>query len=203
MMTHMRIDLTRRGALGALAGALALAGFPANALTTAEARNLIQKLVDDINKVINSGHSESAMFRDFERIFAKYGDVPIIAQKVMGRDWRRATPAQRTAFTKVYAGYMARKYGRRFREFIGSSIEVKSARPVKSFYEVVSMAKLQGSAPFEVRWHVSDKSGQTKMFNIFIEGINMLKSEGTEIGAMLDKRGGDIDRLIKDLKTLG
>lgn len=199
----MRIDLTRRTTIVALASTLVLAGLPAQALTTNEARALIQKLVDDINKVINSGKSETAMFRDFERIFTKYGDVPIIAQKVMGRDWRRATPAQRTAFTKAYAGYMSRKYGRRFREFIGGSIEVKSARPVKSFFEVISIAKLQGSAPFEVRWLVSDKSGQTKMFNLFIEGINMLKSEGTEIGAMLDKRGGDINRLIRDLKTAG
>ena len=31
----------------------------------------------------------------------------------------------------------------------------------------------------------------------------MLLTERTEIGAMLDKRGGNIDRLIADLATAG
>jgi len=38
---------------------------------------------------------------------------------------------------------------------------------------------------------------------MFIEGLNMLLSERTEIGAMLDKRKGDLDKLIADLKNAG
>jgi phospholipid transport system substrate-binding protein len=34
---------------------------------------------------------------------------------------------------------------------------------------------------------------------LIIEGINMLLSERSEIGAMLDARGGDLDALIRDL----
>ena len=64
------------------------------------------------------------------------------------------------------------------------------------------MVALQGEAPFDVRWHVSDKSGKNLFFNIIIEGINLLASERTEIGAMLDNRGGDIDGLIADMKAL-
>jgi phospholipid transport system substrate-binding protein len=48
---------------------------------------------------------------------------------------------------------------------------------------------------------VSDKSGKNLFFNIIIEGVNMLASERTEVGAMLDKRKGNIDALITDLKT--
>ena len=39
------------------------------ALTENSARTLIDRLVGDINKVIDSGKSENAMIRDFERIF--------------------------------------------------------------------------------------------------------------------------------------
>ena len=60
---------------------------------------------------------------------------------------------------------------------------------------------LRGEAPFELRWHVGDKSGKNLFFNLIIEGVNMLASERTEIGAMLDRRGGDIDALIADLKN--
>ena len=63
------------------------------------------------------------------------------------------------------------------------------------------MAHLQGEAPFDLRWHVSNKSGKDLFFNIIIEGINMRATENTEIGAMLDQRRGDLDALIRDLKT--
>ena len=66
---------------------------------------------------------------------------------------------------------------------------------------MTSVAHLKGQAPFDVRWHVSDKSGRNLFFNIIIEGVNMLASEQAEIGAMLDKRKGDIAALTADLKT--
>ncbi len=123
------------------------------------------------------------MLQQFEAIFARYSDVPVIARSVLGPAGRSASAAQVQAFTKAYQGYISRKYGRRFREFIGGRIEVEGARPVKSYYEVISTAYLQGEAPFDVRWHVSDKSGRTLFFNIIIEGVNLLSSERTEIGS--------------------
>ena len=54
------------------------------------------------------------------------------------------------------------------------------AKPVKSFFAVTSVAYLKGRSPMEVEWHVSDKSGQSRYFNIIIEGVNMLASERAE-----------------------
>jgi phospholipid transport system substrate-binding protein len=142
------------------------------------------------------------MFPKFENLFVKYADVPTIARSALGVAARGASDKQMKAFTKAFQGYISRKYGRRFREFIGGKIEVNDARAVKSYYEVISTAYLKGESPFEVRWHVSDKAGKSLFFNIIIEGVNMLASERTEIGAMLDKRKGDIDALIADLKKI-
>ncbi len=202
----MNNDLTRRGANALLLGGLAAAFLPvraALALNTSQAEALVGRLLGEINGVINSGRSENQMFGDFERIFAKYADVPIIARSALGVAARSASSAQMRGFTTAFRGYLARKYGRRFRELIGGRIEVKSAKQVKTFHEVISTAYLKGDAPFEVRWHVSDKSGKDLFFNIIIEGVNMLATERTEIGAMLDKRRGDVDALIADLKRAG
>ena len=142
------------------------------------------------------------MLREFEQLFAAYADVPTIARSALGPAARTASKAQLSAFTKAFRGYISRKYGRRFREFIGGRIEVNDAREVKSCGEVITTAYLQGESPFEVRFHVSDKGGKSLFFNIIIEGVNMLASERTELGALLDQRGGDLDRLIADLATL-
>ncbi len=193
---------TRRAALGGLGAAMLTTALPSPvlALTTGEARALVDRLVGEINAVINSGKSEEAMLREFETIFAKYADVPAIARYALGVDARRASKKQLREFTKAFQRYISRKYGRRFREFIGGKIIVKQARKLKKFYEIKTITKLRGQEPFEVVFHVSDRSGKPLFFNIFIEGINMLLSEREEIGAMLDKRKGNIDALVNDLE---
>jgi phospholipid transport system substrate-binding protein len=198
------LSLTRRGFALTLTAGLVLAALPrpALALTADEARSLVDKTVSDINSIINSGKSEQAMLGDFEKLFARYCDVSTIARSALGPAARTASNSQLSGFTKAFQVYVSRKYGRRFREFIGGRIEVAEARAVKSYYEVISTAYLQGESPFEVRWHVSDKAGKSLFFNIIIEGVNMLASERTEIGALLDQRGGDLDRLIADIAQL-
>lgn len=199
-----KLQFRRSFLFNAFAGlGLAALPLPAFALSEAKARSLVDKLVGEINSVIASGKSEGAMIRDFEKIFVRYADVPIMAQYALGVDGRRATAAQRRKFAKVFQGYIATKYGRRFREFIGGRIEVKTARKIRAGYEIRSTAYLKGQSPFEVTFLVSDKSGKDLFFNMFIEGVNLLLTERTEIGSMLDRRKGNIDQLIADLGKLG
>jgi phospholipid transport system substrate-binding protein len=201
----MQSDFSRRSFVltGVAAGAAAVLPLPAMALSDAQAKTLVDALVADINKVIASGKSEKAMYADFERIFNRYADVPTIARYALGADARSASSAQLSRFTAEFTRYISVKYGKRFREFIGGQIEVQGAKPVKTFIEVKTLAKLRGQAPFDVTFLVSDKAGKPLFFNMFIEGINMLLTERTEIGAMLDRRKGNLDALIEDLKTAG
>ncbi|MFN3208780.1 MAG: phospholipid-binding protein MlaC [Roseovarius sp.] len=188
---------------GAAAALLPAIATPAFALTEARARALIDQVVAEINRVIASGKSTGAMIADFERIFARYADVNIIAQSTLGADARRASSGQLRAFTAAFQGYIARKYGKRFREFIGGQIEVTGVRPVKSWHEVRATVRLRGQAPFAVNFLVSDRSGRDLFFDLVIEGVSMRLSERTEIGAMLDRNGGNIDALIADVQRAG
>jgi phospholipid transport system substrate-binding protein len=201
----MKSDPTRRMFIGGVAasGVVALAPVPALALSDAQATQLVDRVVVDINKVIAKGGSLSSMISQFERIFVRYGDVPIIARSALGADARRASSAQLNAYTSAFQGYIARKYGKRFEEFVGGEISVLGTRKVKSFHEVQSQVKLRGKAPFKVNFLVSDKSGQPRFFDMIIEGISLRLSEKEEIGAMLDRRKGNIDQLIADLRSSG
>lgn len=213
-VTHMRTpmmsndvspDLSRRGfVVGATAvGLLPLAPRAAAALTTAQAQALVGRLVSELSGIMNSGKSEGAIIRDFERLLGRYGDMPIIAQTILGVPWRSASGGQRRAFTSALQGYLARKYGRQFREFIGLQIEVDRARQVRSFFEVKSTARVPGRSPFELIFLVSDRSGQDKFFNMIVEGINLRTTENTEIGALLDQQRGNMDAMIAELRQRG
>lgn len=201
----MMNKISRRFLIGSAAAAAMLPAttLPASALTEARARTLIDRVVADINKVIASGKSVNAMIADFERIFSRYADVNIIARSTLGQDSRRASAAQMRAFTAAFKSYIARKYGKRFREFIGGQIEVTGVRKVKSWHEVKSIVKLRGQSPFQVLFLVSDRSGKDLFFDMVIEGVSLRLSERTEIGAILDRNGGNIDKLIADLKRAG
>ncbi len=198
-------NLTRRTMVLSSVATLAIAPFatPAVALSNSQASTHVDKVVAAINKVIASGKSESGMIREFEKIFVKYSDVNYLASYALGVEGRRASSGQKRAFTKAFQGYIARKYGKQFRSFIGGKLVVKNSKTVKSHVEVKSVAHLKGQAPFDVTFFVSDKTGKVLFYNMFIEGISLLLTERTEIGAMLDRRKGNLDALIKDMKTAG
>ena len=194
--------LTRRNFVSTSTFAVAFASSDlVSADNAKDAEVLVGKLVADINNVISSGNSEQLMVKQFEEIFKLYADVPTIARYALGNDARALSKSQMEKFTKIYSVYVSHKYGRRFREFIGGKIVVQKSRPVKSFFEVETLAHLKGWEPFTVSFLVSNRSGRLLFFNMFIEGINMLLSERTEIGAMLDKRRGNIEKVMEDLQN--
>ncbi len=194
---------TRRRLI-ACAFAAALLGLPATATATparADAERLVLDASNEILAIIGDDDPEPVMIRRFNEMLESFADVPIIARSSLGVDWRAATPEQRAAYTRAFGRYLSRKYGKRFREFIGASVEVIRTRSVKSGVLVESRMTLAGRSPFAVDWQVSDKSGRNRIFNLYIEGVSLLASERQEVRTMLDQAGGDIDRLIEDLNS--
>ena len=201
MLTLNKQLIARRSFLLGLTSTM-VAG-PAFALDKATATQLVDRLVAEINRAINFGGSETKLITAFENIFAQYADVNIIARSALGPAARSASPSELSAFRLAFRGYIARKYGKRFQEFIGSEIVVKGTKNRGKFFEVEALVRLKGTTAFEVSFRVSDRSGENLFFDIIIEGISLLSSERVEIGALLDSRNGNIARLTRDLVNLG
>jgi len=186
--------LTRRTMILGTASAVVLPQS-VHALSVEASQSIVSALVAEVNAVIASGKSEAAMISDFEVLFDRYSDVPTIARYCLGADARSASAAEMQRYTTAFRRYIASKYGRRFREFVGGEIIVEGAQPVKSWIEVETTVKLRGRSPLRMDFHVSDRSGSHKFFNFIIEGVNMLLTERAEIGAILDSERRNIDAL--------
>lgn len=197
--------MKRRIFITSLLSGAAVAIMPrsAFAITEASARKLVNSLVGEINAVIAAGKPDTAMFRDFERILVRYADMPTISQATLGADGRGAPASVKSAYQDALQGYIARKYGKQFREIIDGQIEVVSVAQVNRYFEVKCMATLRGSDPFEIDFLVSNRSGKDLFFDLKIEGVSLLLSERREIGGLLDRRRGDISAVTNDLKSLG
>ena len=201
ILTLNKQPIARRSFLLGLTSTM-VAG-PAFALDKATATQLVDRLVAEINRAINFGGSETKLITAFENIFAQYADVNIIARSALGPAARSASSSELSAFILAFRGYIARKYGKRFQEFIGSEIVVKGTKNRGKFFEVEALVRLKGTTAFEVSFRVSDRSGENLFFDIIIEGISLLSSERVEIGALLDARNGNIARLTRDLVNQG
>lgn len=197
-----RAVLAGGSAIG-IAAVLPLAG-PANALSTSQASGLIQQVVDEVLKIVNSNASQGQALASFERMFARYADVGVIARSVLGPPWRSASQSQQSQFVSAFQGYLARKYGSEFREFRGAQMQITGTKDHGDKGVVVSsVVSFPGSAPVSVDWQVSDRSGSPKMFNMFIEGVSMLSTERSEVRALLEANRNNIDGLINALKSRG
>lgn len=175
---------------------------PSYSLEKVKAEDLIRNISFEVNKVISSGLDEDLVISELEDIFKKYADTNIMALTTLGATRRIASSAQLKEFKEAFQIYFLNKYARRFRELRDGEISIISSRPVRSGVEVKTRIRLIDWAPFEVIWLVSDRSGEVKIFNIIIDGINLLSSERTEIGVMLDNRKGNIDVLSSDLRSM-
>jgi len=183
-------------------GAAALLPLPALALSESGASSYVQRIIDDVFEIINSGQSEAQLLRRFKRVFTSYADIDIIARSVLGPPYRGLSTSQQRAFSDAFGSYLSNKYGRQFREFQGAEITISRARDAGSKGVLVSsQVRQQGQSPYALDWQVSDRSGQTKLINLIIEGLSLITSEREEIRAQLAARGGNVTALTAYLAT--
>ena len=96
---------------------------------------------------------------------------------------------------------MARYYGKRFEDFLGSKIVVSNSRKTSGGFLVGSNIILKDGSSYQAQWHVVDARGKFLMYNLFLEGVSVLSDVRVQIGSMLDKRGGSIEKLTSHLNT--
>ena len=179
---------------------LALPMAPAFALTEKDARKLVANVVREINTLLNSGKPVKQVAADLEQTLAKYADVPTIARGALGITWRSASATQRMKFSQEFQGYLARKYVRRFTNLSEARFEYIGSREIKKDrFEIVTLTKGPGSQRYEVRWHIWERQGKPRVFNIVIDGVNLLAVERSMVGNLLDRYNGNMDKLIAAL----
>jgi phospholipid transport system substrate-binding protein len=198
------MPISDRRALLLAAAALAAAALApglARASAASRAEALVEGLSAELIALLRSGRSAAQLYGDFERLLARYGDMPVVAASALGPPWRAASPAQKAAFVAAFQTYLARKYGRQFTDYQNATITLVRARDGgRSGVLVETRVTRPGREGFAVEWQVSERGGAPKVVNLVIEGVSMLTNERAEIGAMLEADGGSLDRLIARMR---
>lgn len=197
--------LPRRAVLALLASAAAVAAAPgrAAALTGGEAEDFVRQVVSEVVSLVESGKPLAQQKDGFRALFEKRAAVSSVVRFVMGATWRDMSGAQQSQMQDAFLDYVSRVYAELLSSYKGQSIELGQVQDFgKKGILVASTAKGEGVENVAVEWLVSDRGGQgPQLVDVIIEGLSMLQSQRQEFGAMLEKRGGDVDKLIADLKA--
>lgn len=192
----------------ALSGATLVAGLllphgTAAALSEDEARAVVQRAVDEVLALVKTPGSDAERADALRRVMEQNAALPQIARFAAGRIWREMSDDQQSRFIDAFSTYVSRIYARRFGEYSGETVTVGRAVDAgKKGVLVQSRISQPNGAPIPVDWLVSDRGGDgARIVDIVIEGVSMATTQREEVGAMFDRRGSDVEKLIEALQS--
>lgn len=191
-------------AASAFAGLL-VGGGEAGALEPEAARRFVRETADELVALLRAPGDAAAKAAALRRLMEKRAALPQIARFAAGPAWRGMSEEQRRRFVEAFADWVARSYADRFQDFaeVGSTDEVFRIRDVIDLGRKGVLVKTEvlevGQAPIAVDWLITDRPGRPLIADIVIEGVSLVVTKRDEIGAMLEARRGDVDKLISDL----
>lgn len=196
------ITISRRVALGGLAGAAIAPAFPAHALSTADAETFINSVLSELRGLLKDDADGAPGAAKFLSLLEAKAALPQVAKFAVGRAWRDMSDAQRNAYNEAFRTYIAKTYQKRFGEYAGEDILISSSRDLgRKGVLVKSVLTRPNGQDFDIEWLVSDRAGPVKLADIVFEGVSLSVTLREMFGGMIDKQNGDIDAFVNDLKA--
>lgn len=198
--------LTRRFILNSFASVILAMGFATTAYAQASTDGgvaFMKNLSETAVSVLTGKQMDEAeRERRFRDLFQKSFDVSTTAKLVLGRNWQRATDAERDEFLKLFEDFVTSAYLDRFRQFSGEKLEVADAKSMESpdMVMVNSQILRPSGAPIRVGWVLQQKGTEYRIIDILAEGTSLAKTHREEFQAVINNNGGKIDGLLAALR---
>ena len=136
----------------------------------------------------------------FRAVLNRDFNLDKIGKLVLGRHWRRASPAKRAEFRILLENYLSGLYARRFEDLAGLQITVDGVRDFEGWSMVYTTATRTGGAPVLLDWRVDGKDGAYAITDLVIEGVSMVIVQREEFSAIVLESGG-LDGLLLKLRS--
>ena len=190
--------------------ALVLAGFMTVSVMAAEDENHPQSLVENasIQMQAEIAANKAAIDLDpksvyplIEQYLLPIFDFSKIAQLALGKNWRKATPTQKIAFTGEFQALLVRSYSTAMLEYASDEIKYLpfkgdlDKRKVTVETEVLRTGGA-GAVPMSLNLY-QNKAGDWKVYNIKIDGISLVTNYRSSFNDAVRKNG--LDTLISDI----
>lgn len=188
-------------ALALLVGlGLSTAFHRAEAATPAAAEAFVQDMIDEAIDALTIPTSEEAKRRAaFEKLLNERLDFATIRQRVLGIEWKRATPDQKEQFTKVFDDYILNVYVGQLGPYDDQQVQVIRTEQLDEDEIVVFTEVLQDDGSrLRLDWRIrEDDSGDYGVVDVAADGASLLRAKRDEFKSIVQRQGigGLIDQI--------
>jgi phospholipid transport system substrate-binding protein len=184
---------------------LSLLGFSSASLAMEGPDELVKKTAEDVLAAVKSDKDIQA--GDQAKIFALAEEKIIpnfnfdkVSRMVLGKNWTKATPEQKTAFQGEFRTLLIRTYATALSKYRNQTIEYKPFRMVNdsSIASVKTQIVQAGGQPIAVDYTLEKQADATwKVYDIVIEGVSLVTNYRGQFAQEIRQNG--LDSLIKKL----
>ncbi|HEY8568348.1 ABC transporter substrate-binding protein [Microbulbifer sp.] len=137
-------------------------------------------------------------YASVDRVLAPVVDFDFIARGVMGNYAKQATPAQRAKFSSAFRRDLVATFARGVATFGGMDVKVVNPGSAPSGNRVNVLQEVRSSEGLtKVSYTlVRNKSGQWKLINVILNGVNLGKTFRGQFSQAMQTNGGDLDKVI-------
>lgn len=137
-------------------------------------------------------------YKQVEKVMDPVVNFPFIAGSVMGKaTYQQATPAQREQFLKVFKDGMVKSLAKGILGYADSKVVIAGVDTVNPTRVVVKQeVSAEGNTHKLDYTMVKGKSGEWKLINVVLNGVNLGQSFSSQFKAGLKKHNNNVDQVI-------
>ncbi len=194
--------------IASLLAALALSvgvQFNALAVDATAPDALVKSVTDDVitivrqDKAIQSGDTRKAVELVETRVLP-YFDFAHMTRLAVGKDWKQASPEQKTLLTQEFKTLLVRTYSNALTQYRNQQIDFKplKAKPEDTDVVVRTEVRQPGAKPVQIDYNLEKLADGWKVYDVLVAGVSLVTNYRDSFGQ--EVRTGGIDGLIKSLK---
>ncbi len=161
-----------------------------------------QRVIDEIEpRKVELRKDSAKLYRIVEDIVLPHFDFEAIAQLVLGKNWRSATPDQRSRFTAAFRTLLVRTYSNALLEYSGRQLKYQPLKMAPGATDVNYRAEVHLASgqvvPMAYSLHLVQ--GGWKVYDITIDAISLVTNYRGVFAGEIRKNG--LDGLIQRLEA--
>ena len=180
------------------------AAFTTAAHAQDAADEVIRKTVNDVlgaikaDKDLQAGDEKKLEKLADEKILPNF-NFAHMTQLAVGRNWRDANDAQKTALELQFKTLLLRTYSTTLSQYRNQTIDVKPLKTAAADTEAVvkSVVNQPGGQPIPIDYSMEKVAGGWKVYDVLIDGVSLVTNYRSSFNSEIQASG--VDGLIKSL----
>ena len=118
-------------------------------------------------------------------------DHTYMARRVLGKNWKKSSEAQKKQFVDAFKHKVIRTYAGAFKAFNGEKILFEDAKLNKTGKRAIVKSAIQrvGAPEINVTYKLFNKRGQWLTYDVVIEGVSLVKSFRDQFNQSIEQHG--------------